>query len=37
MKIILEVEGDMRDIEQYLTALNIDEELIKSIKFERDE
>jgi hypothetical protein len=36
MKIILEVDGDISMVGEYFEALNIDNSLIKSIKFEED-
>lgn len=34
MKITLEVDGGIENIGEYIDAININEELIKSIKFE---
>ena len=36
MKIILCVEGDLKEIESYLEAIEIDRDLIKSVSFEDD-
>lgn len=36
MKIIIEVDGDISMVGEYFEALNIDNSLIKSIKFEGD-
>ena len=35
MQIIIEVDGDMHNVSEYLSCIVIDRELIKSIKFER--
>ena len=37
MRIIIDVDGDISNVSEYFKALNIDTELIKSIKFEKNE
>lgn len=37
MRIIIDVDGDLDSIENYLKAIEIDRELIRSIKFEQND
>jgi hypothetical protein len=34
MRIIIDVDGDMQDLQSYLDAIKIDKELIQKISFE---
>jgi len=36
MRIIIEVDGDLQELQSYWKAVKIDSELIRSVKFEND-